>query len=438
MPITIEPSFLIVVGLFGLFAPSFAALVVWVVVVTVSVLVHELGHAGAFRLFGSPAEIRLQGMGGLTSGTRLPPAQNLAVSLAGPGAGLVLLGLPALVLHAASPSPSLVEGSTAEQTVTYLFFVNVVWSLVNLLPVLPLDGGNVVHSLFDLVTGRDAEVPARVVSMAVAGAGGLVAASSGMPVLVLLAVAAVVFNLSALRHRRERSAAVPLWEARNLILEGRSREAVGVLEPLVESGPSLAVRRGATELSAWALLVAGDTPAARRVLTRSSEPEGGSAALAGAIALEEGHPDQGLALLTYGLAHQEDALAAPSAMLVADRHGLAEALVSELLAVGAGAGLPAAEVGARALHRAGRFHSAADVAARLAREGGPPAAAWAVDTACSVARTGHPEVALAWLVSAERAGWHDDDRLRNDQDLVAVRALPGFAHLAGAAGPVAR
>src|SRR5262245_2158642 len=150
IPVTIEPSFFMVIGIFALAAPGIDALILWVVIATVSVLVHELGHAIAFRAYGSSATIRLHGLGGLTTGARLPPARNLVVSLAGPLSGLILLGVPAVLIA----SSEVGDGDRLwGLALEYAILINVVWSLVNLLPVLPLDGGNVIQSLLHLATG---------------------------------------------------------------------------------------------------------------------------------------------------------------------------------------------------------------------------------------------------------------------------------------------
>jgi membrane-associated protease RseP (regulator of RpoE activity) len=73
-----------------------AKLAIWVVVVAVSVLVHELGHALMGRAFGLTPRIELHGMGGTTSFTAateeraregLGTGRAIAISLAGPFAG---------------------------------------------------------------------------------------------------------------------------------------------------------------------------------------------------------------------------------------------------------------------------------------------------------------------------------------------------------------
>lgn len=123
-------------------------LLVWVAVAFVSILVHELGHALAFRRFGTDAEIVLYAFGGLA----IPWShvdgrwRRVAVSLAGPVAGFLLCGLvfgSNLVFGWADPG--------AAALVRYLYFVliwvNLIWGLMNLLPIFPLDGGQVSREL---------------------------------------------------------------------------------------------------------------------------------------------------------------------------------------------------------------------------------------------------------------------------------------------------
>src|SRR6185436_3070814 len=70
-------------------------LIIWIVCVFVSILVHELGHVLAGRLFGSEGHIVLYGMGGLAIGSSALERrwQRIVVYAAGPAAGFLLLGL---------------------------------------------------------------------------------------------------------------------------------------------------------------------------------------------------------------------------------------------------------------------------------------------------------------------------------------------------------
>jgi len=68
IPVKIEVSFFAIVVFLALSRSHGITLIVeWVVVVFVSVLLHEFGHALAARAFGLKPEIRLYQMGGLTS-----------------------------------------------------------------------------------------------------------------------------------------------------------------------------------------------------------------------------------------------------------------------------------------------------------------------------------------------------------------------------------
>jgi stage IV sporulation protein FB len=141
-------------------------LVIWIGVVLVSILVHEMGHALAYRTFGQAAHVVLYHFGGLAVpeawGRRhLRPLQRLLVSAAGPLAQLFLAAFVIGVLKVAGyqvPFPLPAIGSAlglndgrnfaALQTyafVDFLLYVNIFWPLLNLLPVPPLDGGQIVR-----------------------------------------------------------------------------------------------------------------------------------------------------------------------------------------------------------------------------------------------------------------------------------------------------
>lgn len=124
-----------------------AALLAWMAVVFVSVLLHELGHALAYRRLGGRPSIELHGLGGTTSATgvgNLTPGQDAWVSFAGPGTGFLLGGL---VLAATHLTP-LGEATGLARTVVWdLLWVNIGWGIINLLPILPLDGGHILAAL---------------------------------------------------------------------------------------------------------------------------------------------------------------------------------------------------------------------------------------------------------------------------------------------------
>ena len=129
---------------------QFARAAVWVAVVFVSVLVHELGHALAVKRHRIEPTIALHGMGGTTSwraGAAISRVDHILISLAGPFAGFALGGLLELVNYLA---PTLIFRlpDLAVFAFGQLLWVNIGWGLINLIPVLPFDGGHVLeHAL---------------------------------------------------------------------------------------------------------------------------------------------------------------------------------------------------------------------------------------------------------------------------------------------------
>lgn len=100
----------------------------------VSVLVHELGHALVARYFRIPTRsITLFLFGGVAQMVREPerPSHELWVALAGPATSLVLAGI----------------FRSAAALMGYLSWVNLLLAGFNLLPAFPLDGGRVLRAL---------------------------------------------------------------------------------------------------------------------------------------------------------------------------------------------------------------------------------------------------------------------------------------------------
>lgn len=151
-PVTIEPFFWVVIALLGgaLRANTPQAvllLLVWGVVVLVSLLAHELGHAVAGRRYGATPEIRLHGFGGVAimHGSRFSRPQSIVVSMAGPAFGFAL-GMVVLVLYLGFIRHWKLPLELG-YGVAMLLYVNFFWTLINLLPILPLDGGQILRDL---------------------------------------------------------------------------------------------------------------------------------------------------------------------------------------------------------------------------------------------------------------------------------------------------
>ena len=121
----------------------------FIAVVFISIIVHELGHAFLITNRGFQVNrIALHGLGGDVTGNhgRAKPQDRLLISIAGPAAGLAL-GLPFLILQLLG----IFDASYVIATVITMFvWVNIIWSLFNLLPMLPLDGGHAFSSLLKM------------------------------------------------------------------------------------------------------------------------------------------------------------------------------------------------------------------------------------------------------------------------------------------------
>jgi stage IV sporulation protein FB len=155
-PVRVHPFFWIITILFNgdallRLGPEY--LLIGVAVVFVSILVHELGHALAFRRFGADADIVLYAFGGLAIPTNDISGRwrRIFVALAGPLAGFVLCGLVYGTNLAfewgKSADDRAPNGLHAYVLYSLLIRVNLWWGILNLLPVYPLDGGQVCREL---------------------------------------------------------------------------------------------------------------------------------------------------------------------------------------------------------------------------------------------------------------------------------------------------
>jgi Zn-dependent protease len=185
-PVRIQPVFFIITGLLALSRINQPwSLASWIAVVLVSVLLHELGHALAFRYFGQSPSIELHGMGGHTRGSAgLTPGQDIIVSLAGPALGLVLGGLIYAVSYFV---PAVHSSQYVSVVIGDLIWVNVGWGVLNLLPILPLDGGRVLIAVLRQRRPAGAIKLAHQVSMVVAALAAAAALIYGMTYGALLA-----------------------------------------------------------------------------------------------------------------------------------------------------------------------------------------------------------------------------------------------------------
>ena len=289
IPVRIHPWFWLTALLLGGNFRDPRVIVMWIGIAFVSILVHELGHALMGMAFGLVPQIDLHGMGGTTSwvtGKPLGNGKSILVSLAGPFAGIAI-GLAVRLALELGWSPS---NPYVAQAAALAYSVNIYWGILNLIPLLPLDGGNVMRSFLQGVTRGRGEKPARVISIAVAVAG-LAFALRGREVwLAFLAGLFAVRNYQAMRAAASLPAppAAPEGEAGEPAREPAPPVEDAYATPSAPSDPALA----ATE-EAYRALEREDGAAAIRAVQPALSPdapagarEAGTKILAYALLLE--------------------------------------------------------------------------------------------------------------------------------------------------------
>ncbi len=208
IPVRVHPLFWLIAILFGGAGGNITYTLLVVFAFFISILIHELGHSLMMRQYGQDSFIVLYGMGGLAvptssgmlGGRRVGVGTSLVeriyISLAGPFAGFLFAGVICALVFALGgtistnyllgviplPNASLDSaGWAVNSLIGILMFINVFWGLINLMPVYPLDGGQVARNLFILNDPHDGVRKSLILSVA-AGAfmaiGGFLAFSS--------------------------------------------------------------------------------------------------------------------------------------------------------------------------------------------------------------------------------------------------------------------
>jgi Zn-dependent protease len=210
----------------------FPLLFLWSVCLLVSITIHELGHAFAFRYYGIESSIVLYHFGALAipnSGSsdfsfassltprRLDEKGELIIALAGPVAQMIsALVLVAVVVRSgfevvafrAMPWPisNLSQFTMGEQIesvglmacVFFYVLPSVLWALLNLVPVFPLDGGRVMRSLV-LLSGDRSDTWVWI-SLISAGGVALYSLTHGQPFLGLMFLSLAAGNYQMLQR----------------------------------------------------------------------------------------------------------------------------------------------------------------------------------------------------------------------------------------------
>jgi len=263
IPVLISPYWFVIAGVFiFIYANDLAATLhgstryvvaaAFVVLLYLSVLVHELSHSVVARGFGLPVRrILLWPLGGFSEIEREPqtPGREFLVSAAGPALSLVLAAAGWGLMH-------VVQSGIGGTLVSQLRWANLIVGVFNLLPGLPLDGGRMLRAAIWKVTGRTATIAAawagRVLAVglflvplatsAVTGTGGDLVTEVWLAVIAVFMWTGASQAIKATRFRER----LPTLQARRL---ARKAVSVSADTPLAE-----AIRR-ADESQARAVVV---------------------------------------------------------------------------------------------------------------------------------------------------------------------------------------
>ena len=429
IPVKVDASFFILSFLLAFNRGASVLLLEWVLVVFVSVLLHELGHALVGRTFGLSPSITLYSMGGLTSWdseAKLTPWKHLLISLAGPGAGFLLGALIFLagpVILGSNPSELL--------AVTYsdLLWVNIGWGIFNLVPMLPLDGGNVLLALEEWILRRKSQLISYVISLMVALGITLLALARGWTWIAILGVWFAFTNGSVLSEKfqasRDRKFQPLLDQAREAFTKSEFDRALDLSRQAQKGARTTSLRSEAAQSVIFILIHQRQFAEAEEELSRFNALYGEDSYLNGLFYFQK--DEMATAIPHLKLAFER----APTKQL-----GMLfyQALINDKSYVDALelSGHPVLSDVSGELYVNLANEAFASGAFRMAAQGGTLAFAKQADrnvaynTACALARDSEIIEACKWLDRAIESGFNDKELLATDPDLEPLRSHPEF------------
>ncbi len=397
-----------------------AVVALWVAIVFVSVLVHELGHALVSLAFHYHPSIQLVALGGLTSPNApgpIPWHREVLLTLAGP-----LLGASFGVLCYLGIGRVSAVSDVAAYALERAALANFLWAAFNLLPVLPLDGGRIAAAVLTRAFGKAGFAAAQVLAIGVCAVVISWQWRRGLLVTFLFAL----FALQALRVlgallRGEESVPQPqeLQQLEALYRAGQLQPARERAEALLSGTPSPALRSRAHHLLGWIALKQGE---GRRALDHFSQVQGRGVekhALAAAFSLV-GDDTRALPLWQQAYEASRDPTILHEWAGALLRAGETER-AARLPGVDLGKAYACAE---RVAFLRGNYTRAAELG--LAALDRHPSAEAAYDVACALARAGELDRAVLVLERARDLGFSDVAYARTDSDLAALHGHPGF------------
>jgi Zn-dependent protease/Flp pilus assembly protein TadD len=402
-------------------------------VVFISILVHELGHAFTMKAFGYQPSVVIEWFGGRTSPNTnqpIPWLKDVALTLAGPLAGLAL-GLTALFAFRHFAPVGSFAGPIGRRLLGFLAGANIVWTLVNLMPVLPLDGGRISHTvltrffgrrgiLFSQGIGLVASVAVVALSLRFDKGDMFVPLYFGMFGFQALQVLMAYFSgkqAGAEPHPAELAFA----QATGLFREGRLADAQRLAERAlrIEPPPHRSVHLKLRHLMGWISLKEGRGQEALDHFARMESQEVEAHALAAAFSLA-GDDVRALPLWELAAKSGGDATLLHEYAGALIRSGRVED-ARRLTNVDMLAAWRAAE---RVPSIRGDFDAAANLGRQAMMEYPRPDLAY--DTACALARAGRIDDAQQMLDQASELGFSDAAHADGDSDLDPLRSTPAY------------
>jgi Zn-dependent protease len=418
IPVRVELLFFMI-PLISITYTSVEKALVWTALVFVGVLVHELGHALVMRSFGFAPSITLHSLGGWTHyppGAQPTPRQTFLITLAGPSAGLALGVIATALNFGLHDKPALLQTAIDDA-----MWINIGWSIINLLPILPWDGGIILDSGLAWLTGARRHFVVGTFSLL---GGALVVVGAVLTRSFLLGYFGAMgvwhgwnrFNLKLStpvadqgQGQGTRQQEQSWWER---LHAGEDVEQDLRFQMMTAADP--AKRAQYAELLAWACLRKRDFAGARNAVKQMGRFQP-SLSLRARLAAAENDTDTVLALLSgAGAVADNDLPLLVSALIQRDRFdevvqlGLRHAVI--------------ADVAATRLFEAGAFKQSLELCtAERMRTG---IGRFAYNEACCLCRLGRPDDAVTALQKAKTLGCPELLKIDSDDDLAAVRDRP--------------
>ena len=175
IPVSIDLSYWIFLFLvINSIGGQYIETLLWSIVFTLSILIHEYGHALAALFFDAAPHIVLQAFGGITrfNISHLTSKQKFFITLAGPLFQGLLTLMAYLLLQC-----NIFNNHLLKYLLFITMYVNSRWLLLNLIPIAPLDGGWLLRYILEKLFGYKGYLASIII--------GLVAASVAIPFLYL-------------------------------------------------------------------------------------------------------------------------------------------------------------------------------------------------------------------------------------------------------------